>query len=67
MTEEHQAQCLYCKKNQHDVPLIIMTYQDRALWICPQHLPIIIHKPEQLVDILPGSDEWSTGKENNHH
>ncbi len=65
MTEGNQAHCLYCKKNQHDVPLIIMTYQDRTLWICPQHLPIIIHKPEQLVDILPGADEWSTGED--HH
>ncbi|MBN1668307.1 MAG: hypothetical protein JW862_14535 [Anaerolineales bacterium] len=26
-------------------------------YICPQHLPILIHKPAQLADKLPGAEK----------
>jgi hypothetical protein len=29
-------------------------YRGKAYWICPQHLPILIHKPATLADKLPG-------------
>ncbi len=50
MTEK----CLYCERTPAETPLIAMRFQNEALWICPQHLPILIHKPEQLADKLPG-------------
>jgi hypothetical protein len=33
-----------------------MRYQDSDLWICAQHLPILIHKPQELADKLPNLD-----------
>lgn len=65
MSNENTNHCLYCQKEQAEVPLIKMTYQDRTIWICPQHLPILIHKPEQLADVLPGAENWSSGVD--HH
>lgn len=48
--------CLYCERDSALVPLIAVQYREQEFWICPQHLPLLIHKPEQLVGFLPGAD-----------
>ena len=53
---ETQAVCLYCQKNSQQVPLIAVEFQGKQFNICPQHLPILIHKPTQLVGKLPGAE-----------
>lgn len=50
-----EEKCLYCERDAGQVPLLALRYGKQALWICPQHLPILIHKPEQLADKLPGA------------
>lgn len=45
--------CLNCSTSEHDRPLIVLRFQERDLYICPQCLPILIHKPYQLADKLP--------------
>jgi len=47
--------CIVCERSSNDVPLIPLHYQKSTLWICPQHLPVLIHKAEQLADKLPGA------------
>ncbi len=49
--------CLACDRNSNETPLIPLDYQGSRLWICPQHLPILIHRPEELVGKLPGAEE----------
>jgi len=51
---DKQPGCLVCKVDDQSVPLINIRFKNENYWICPQHLPILIHKPEQLVDVLPG-------------
>ena len=51
-----QNKCLYCQQTSLAVPLILLEYQEQKMWICPQHLPILIHKPEQLIGRLPGAE-----------
>ena len=58
--------CLYCERNSDQVPLIALRFGGQALWICPQHLPILIHNPEQLADKLPGAT-FVSDPEVNHH
>lgn len=58
--------CLFCDRSQDQVPLIPLQYRDQHYWICPQHLPILIHKPEQLADELPGAEDFGTGEEHHH-
>jgi hypothetical protein len=53
---ENLHQCLVCEKSSQQVPLIAVEYQDRFYWICPQHFPILIHKPGQLAGLLPGAE-----------
>jgi hypothetical protein len=49
-----QPICIYCGQDDSQVPLIPFTFRGKTYEICPQHLPILIHKPEQLTDKLPG-------------
>jgi hypothetical protein len=46
--------CIACGKDSEQVPLMAFIYQEGEYHICPQHLPILIHKPAQLADRLPG-------------
>jgi hypothetical protein len=59
MTEESgtAAGCLVCRKPSAEVPLISFQYKGSNLWICPQHLPVLIHDPTRLVGLLPGAED----------
>ena len=46
--------CLNCSTPEQDRPLIPLKFQGKELYICPQCLPTLIHKPYQLADKLPG-------------
>lgn len=51
------ARCLACEQTSDEVPLINVQYRGQEFWICPQHLPILIHKPAQLAGRLPGAEK----------
>ncbi|HSF79960.1 MAG TPA: hypothetical protein VLA49_01925 [Anaerolineales bacterium] len=61
--------CLYCGRHSDVIPLIAVQYRSNTHWICPQHLPILIHKPEQLVGLLPGLENVTPAdhQEHDHH
>jgi hypothetical protein len=48
--------CLACDRDDSVTPLIPLEYRGSRIWICPQHLPILIHDPSQLVGRLPGAE-----------
>jgi hypothetical protein len=64
MTEQPPI-CIQCERTSDEVPLILMRYSGSEFWICPQHLPILIHKPAQLADKLPGAASF--GPSEHHH
>jgi hypothetical protein len=43
--------------------LIRLVYRGESLFICPQHLPILIHNPEQLAGILGGTENVNLDQE----
>lgn len=49
--------CLACARSSEEVPLMPVLFQGRNRWICVQHLPVLIHKPEQLTGFLPGAEQ----------
>lgn len=51
-----QQQCIACDRTQNHVPLITLTYQNTTFYICPQHLPVLIHNPQMLIGKLPGAE-----------
>ncbi len=56
--------CLFCGRDEYETPLVALDYRGTRTWICPQHLPILIHDPTQLTDILPGAEHLSPAE---HH
>jgi hypothetical protein len=46
--------CLNCGRTDQQVPLLSLTFKGEPQRICPQCLPILIHKPAQLTEKLPG-------------
>jgi hypothetical protein len=52
-------QCLSCDRSETDVPLVTLSYREETLFICPQCLPVLIHKPQNLVGKLEGADQLS--------
>ncbi len=56
--------CLVCGRPSAEVPLIAFQYKDSDLWICPQHLPVLIHDPSKLAGLLPGAEHLSPA---DHH
>lgn len=63
MTETARA-CLACDRPDDRTPLVLLRYRGGDLWICPQHLPILIHDPARLAGKLPGAEQLSPAE---HH
>ena len=56
--------CLACQRDSDATPLLQLAYLGSSFWICPQHLPILIHDPARLVGLLPGAERLSPA---DHH
>ena len=54
-------ECLVCKKSSVETPITKFYYQESEFYICPQHIPILIHKPQELVGLLDGADKLQGG------
>lgn len=63
---EQKPQCIHCERSSDEVPLIPMKYQEEHYWICPQHLPIVIHKPQILAGKLPGVENLKAEGHDHH-
>lgn len=48
--------CIYCAQTEQSIPLLSFRFQSNTYWICPQHLPILIHQPARLAGKLPGAE-----------
>lgn len=64
MTNEPTPKCLECGRDSSATPLLPLEYQGAHLWICPQHLPVLIHDPTRLVGKLPGAENLKPAE---HH
>ncbi len=58
--------CLRCKRSEEEVALLTLKYRGENLYICPQCLPVLIHKPEQLAQSLPGAEGFGPPAEHHH-
>ena len=54
---ETEHVCLQCGQSSNEIPLLRLEYRAETYWICPQHLPLLIHKPWMLADNLPGAEK----------
>lgn len=61
MGKKDQKECVFCKRDNNQVPLVQLSYMDKSYWICPQHIPILIHEPTKLAGVLPGAENMQAG------
>jgi len=61
-----QPTCIYCERDSAQVPLVNFQYQGEDHWICPQHLPLLIHKPASLAHKLPGLENLGPSEGHAH-
>jgi hypothetical protein len=54
MNEQNEKVCLNCNRTDKQIPLISISFKGAEKYICPQCLPVLIHKTQQLADKLPG-------------
>ncbi|MAE64514.1 MAG: hypothetical protein CMJ18_09620 [Phycisphaeraceae bacterium] len=54
--EKPGKSCLACGRDDGETPLINLQYRGESIWICPQHLPVLIHDPARLIGTLPGAE-----------
>lgn len=57
MANQQEKECLVCKRSDLETPLLSLDYQGKQSYICPQHLPILIHDPTKLTGTLPGAED----------
>jgi hypothetical protein len=50
--------CLNCDRTENEIPLLTMAYHEETHFICPQCLPVLIHKPQNLAGKLEGADKF---------
>ena len=62
MEKEIKKVCLFCERDEHEVPLIQLDYQGAQMWICPQHMPNLIHNPSSLEGKLPGAENMDAAE-----
>ena len=58
---ETQKECLVCKKKSSEIPVTKFYYQESNFYICPQHIPVLIHDPQKLIGLLPGAEKLQGG------
>ncbi len=54
MDNNQELHCVNCERTVEQVPLLSILHRDGAAYICPQCLPILIHKPDALGGKLGG-------------
>ena len=52
-----KKECVACRRGADQTPLLALEYRGAQLFICPQHLPVLIHDPAQLIGKLPGAED----------
>jgi hypothetical protein len=61
MNKNHNKVCLVCNRDEQNVPLLQVDFKGTNYYICPQHLPVLIHDPGQLEGKLPGANGLQAG------
>jgi len=58
--------CLSCNASEQEKPLLEIKYKGEEIYICPQCLPLLIHKPANLAAKLPGAETFGSPAEHGH-
>jgi hypothetical protein len=54
-------ECLVCKRSSDETPVTNFHYQEKVFYVCTQHIPVLIHNPQELIGLLDGADKLQGG------
>lgn len=57
----HHKVCMFCNRDENEVPLLQVDFKGKHYHICPQHIPVLIHDPGKLEGKLPGAEGLEPG------
>jgi hypothetical protein len=46
--------CIVCQKSDQEVPILKFKFKGKEYSICSGHVPVLIHKAQELESLLPG-------------
>ena len=52
-----EAVCFNCRRSEAEIPISNWRYQGGDVWVCSQCLPLLIHKLDQIIDVLQAARE----------
>lgn len=53
--------CLNCGATEEQIPLVALRYKTKPSWVCSRCMPVLIHKPAELVGKLEDADKVPPG------
>ncbi|MEE9599703.1 MAG: hypothetical protein V3V66_04500 [Anaerolineales bacterium] len=56
MTEINKNTCIHCDRDDTQVPLLDFSYKDKRFSICSEHLPVLLHRPQEMIGKLPDAE-----------
>jgi len=56
-----KRECVVCQASSDEMPVTKFYYKEGHFYICPQHIPILIHNPQKLVGTLDGAEGFIAG------
>ncbi|MCJ7718145.1 MAG: hypothetical protein MUO54_16715 [Anaerolineales bacterium] len=56
MTDNHKHVCIHCERDDTQVPLLNFNYKGKRFSICSEHLPVLLHRPQDLIGKLPDAE-----------
>jgi len=56
-----ERKCIVCGKNHQEIPVTKFYYKENEFYICPQHIPMLIHKPTELAGLIPDAENFQAG------
>ena len=59
--DKKKPACVLCGKSDKELPLIKLSYNSTDYFLCPEHMPMLIHEPTALVGKLPGAENMNAG------
>jgi len=56
MTEINKNTCIHCDRDDTQVPLLDFSYKNKRFSICSEHLPVLLHRPQEMIGKLPDAE-----------
>ncbi|NPA35387.1 MAG: hypothetical protein GXO47_00905 [Chlorobi bacterium] len=58
---DNEKKCLVCGRDEEQIPLVELSFRGVKYYICPQHIPVLIHEPNKLEGMLPDAENMEAG------